>query len=1258
MPLQRPKTSTKSQSSAAAASAKPARRSTASGSAQSAIRDPQSAILPAPRPIRKLMAANRSEIAVRIFRAGTELNLRTVAIFAHEDRLCIHRYKADEAYQVGTGKGPVAAYLDIESIVAVAKEKGVDAIHPGYGFLSENAGFARACQRAGLIFVGPRPELLDMMGDKTAARALAQKIGVPVLPGTENPITDREEALKTAKAIGFPLIIKAAFGGGGRGMRVVHKPGDLAHLLDEAQGEAERAFGNNAVFLEKYIPRAKHIEVQILGDQHGNVIHLHERDCSVQRRHQKVVEVAPSFGLPAEIVHELCEAAARMAREIRYDNAGTVEFLYDLDHHEWFFIEMNPRIQVEHTVTEVITGLDLVRAQILIAQGHALHSAVVGMPPQEEIPRNGYAIQCRITTEDPENKFIPDYGRIVAYRSPGGFGVRLDGGMGYAGAVITPFYDSLLVKSITSGQTYDIAMGRARRTLSEFRIRGVKTNIPFLENLIAHPQFRSGQATTALIDTTPELFSFKPRRDRATKLLNFLGNVIVNGNPHAKGYRPEKPLLPALAPAATGVGVRGLEFGVSGQAPVRTGSAPATPNSKHQTPNPSSAPPPGTRQLLLELGPRKFAEWTLKQKRLLITDTTWRDAHQSLMATRVRSYDMLACADALARRAPNLFSLEMWGGATFDTAMRFLNEDPWERLRQLRARVPNICFQMLFRGANAVGYTNYPDNVVAGFVKHAASSGMDIFRVFDSLNYLPNLRVAMAAVQDTHAICEAAICYTGDITDPAREKYNLTYYVKMARELERMGAHFLAIKDMAGLCRPYAAQKLVKALKDEVGLPIHFHTHDTSGVAAASVLRAADAGVDVVDLALASMSGSTSQPNLNSIVAALQHMPRDTGLDLPALNEFSDYWETVREYYRPFDTAPKSGSAEVYLHEMPGGQYTNLREQAASMGVAQRWPEIARLYAEVNQLFGDIVKVTPSSKVVGDMALFLFSKGIKPGDVVNLEPGALPFPESVIDMMMGGLGWPEGGWPDQVWKVILGQERYQQARARYVGATSQKLGRKLLAQPKTQNSKLKTSAAGALDLEKTRAELSERLKRAASDDDLYSHLMYPTVFADFAKHAQAYSDVSVLPTPAFFYGLKPGEEISVNIEEGKVLIIRLISVGQPDKEGRRTISYELNGIGRESVIVDKTITPKTKARPKADLNDPMQVAAPIPGLIAQLQVSVGGKVSKGDKLLMMEAMKMQNTVYAPSTGVVAELHVALGDTVEAKDLLIKIRAAG
>ena len=1164
---------------------------------------------PALRPVKKLMAANRSEIAVRIFRAGTELDLRTVAVFAQEDRFCIHRYKADEAYQIGAGKGPVAAYLDIESIIGLAKEKGIDAIHPGYGFLSENPNFARACEKAGIIFVGPRSELLEMMGDKTAARAVAQKIGVPVLPGTDEPVSERAEALRVAKEIGFPLIIKAAFGGGGRGMRVVHKAADLASLLDEAQGEAERSFGNAAVFLEKYIPRAKHIEVQILGDKHGNVVHLHERDCSIQRRHQKVVEVAPSFGLPEQVVSDLCEAAAKIARTIRYDNAGTIEFLYDLERHEWFFIEMNPRIQVEHTVTEVITGIDLVRAQILIAQGHALHSPEVGLPQQADIPRNGFAIQCRITTEDPENKFIPDYGRILAYRSPGGLGIRLDGGMGFAGAVITPFYDSLLVKLISSGQSYQLAMQRTHRALSEFRIRGVKTNIPFLDNVIAHPTFRSGQATTTLIDTTPELFAFKTRRDRATKILNFIGNVTINGNPHLKGFRPAKP-LPEVVPPSYDRNV---------------------------------VPPDGTRQLLLKLGARKFAEWTSSQKRLLITDTTFRDAHQSLMATRVRTYDMLACAGHLAHEAPGLYSLELWGGATFDTTMRFLNEDPWERLRQLRARVPNICFQMLFRGANAVGYTNYPPAVVAGFVKHAATSGMDIFRIFDSLNYLPNLRVAMDAVQETHAVCEAALCYTGDILDNSRDKFSLQYYVRLAKELERMGAHVLAIKDMAGLCRPYAAQKLVKALKEEVGLPIHLHTLDTSGIAAASVLRAADAGVDIVDLALASMSGSTSQPNLNSIVAALQHTPRDTKLPLATLNRLSDYWELVREYYKPFDTAPRTGSADVYLHEMPGGQYTNLREQAASMGVSHRWPEIARTYAEVNQLFGDIVKVTPSSKVVGDMALFLFSRGIKPADVVNLEPGSIPFPESVIDMLSGGLGWPEGGWPEAVSRVVLGEKAHAEAKEKYK-ASLKKSSRATLANDDSA-------------LKKARAELATKLHHEPSDDELFSHLMYPQVFAEFAKQQRESGDVSVLPTPAFFYGLKPGEEISVEIEEGKLLIIRLVNVGAPDKDGRCAVSYELNGMARQAFVIDRSIAPKTKARPKADLADPLQVAAPIPGLIALLPVSVGSKVTKGDKLFMMEAMKMQTTVYAPVDGVVTELNVALGDTVESKDLIVRLKAS-
>lgn len=1139
---------------------------------------------------KKLLVANRSEIAIRVFRAATELGMRTVAVYAQEDRLSMHRFKADEAYLVGEGKGPVGAYLDIEGIVGLAKERSVDMIHPGYGFLSENAEFAQACEAAGITFVGPRAELLEKMGDKTAARALAQKLNVPTLPGTEEPVVDRGAALKIAKSIGFPLIIKAAFGGGGRGMRVVMKESELASLLDEAQGEAGRAFGNPAVFLEKYIPRAKHIEVQILGDNHGHVLHLHERDCSVQRRHQKVVEVAPSTGLKDTIRRELCDAAVRIAEGIGYNNAGTIEFLYDLDREEWFFIEMNPRIQVEHTVTEQITGIDLVRSQILVAAGAALHGPELALPAQEAIPRNGFAVQCRVTTEDPANKFTPNYGKLITYRSAAGFGIRLDSGMGTTGSVITPFYDSLLVKITASGQTFPMALQRMQRALREFRIRGVKTNIPFLENVIHHETFSSGRATTTLIDTTPALFDFKPRRDRATKLLAFLADVVVNGNPQAKGHKISAPLAAAPRP---GYDHRKL-------------------------------PPHGTRQLLLKLGAEKFAEWTRSQKRLLFTDTTFRDAHQSLLATRVRTYDMLAVADAVAHRTPELFSLEMWGGATFDSSMRFLREDPWERLRELRKRVPNICFQMLLRGSNAVGYSNYPPNVVKGFVKHSAGAGMDIFRIFDSLNDLPNMRAAMEAVRGTAAVCEGTLCYTGDILDPKRSKYSLKYYIALAKELEKMGAHILAVKDMAGLCRPFAARALIKALRSEVGMPVHFHTHDTSGVNAASLLLAAESGADVVDAAISSMSGSTSQPNLNSLVAALENTPRASGLDLDALNEFADYWEQVRTFYSPFDTAPRTGSAEVYLHEMPGGQFTNLKEQANSMGLSHRWPEIARCYAEVNTLFGDIVKVTPSSKVVGDMALFLFTRGIRPADVVNLEPGT-PFPESVKDMLAGGLGKPMGGWPRKVVEAVLGKAQTKSSRA-----------------PK-------------VDLTAVRAELAAKLKHEPTDDELFSHLMYPEVFAEFSKFVRDYGDVSVLPTPSFFYGLKPGEEITVDIEEGKTLFIKLINIGAADKDGRRIISFELNGMPREATAVDKSVQTHTKARPKASASNPLEVGAPIPGMITSVGPGNGARVAKGDKLLTLEAMKMQTTLYAPANGVIEELLVGVGDAVDGGDLLVRLR---
>ena len=1156
---------------------------------------PKSAI----RPIKKLLVANRSEIAIRVMRAATELGIRTVAIYAHEDRFCPHRFKADEAYQLNKDKGPLGAYLDIDGIVALAVEKGVDAIHPGYGFLSENPDFARACEKNGIIFIGPDAEILDRMGDKTAARNVAEKLQVPTLQGTPEPVEDRKLAMKAAKKIGFPLIIKAAFGGGGRGMRVVREEKDLEALLEEAQTEALRAFGNGAVFLEKFVGRAKHIEVQILADKHGNVLHLHERDCSVQRRHQKVIEMAPSYGIDPKIIEGLCNASLSIAREVNYTHAGTVEFLVDVESGEWYFIEMNPRIQVEHTVTEEITAIDIVQSQIQIAMGHKLHDPVMGLPAQDKIEKSGFAIQCRITTEDPESNFTPDFGKILTYRSAGGFGIRLDGALGTQNAVITPYYDSMLVKVTVFGRTYPIALDRMDRALREFRIRGVKTNIPFLENVIADPIFRAGDATTRFIDTNPQLFTFASKKDRATKLLSYLSDITVNGNANAKGYLPTEVLLPA----------------------------PSVPYD-HLTP-----PADGTKQLLTKLGPEKFAEWVTKQKRLLLTDTTMRDAHQSLLATRVRSFDMLAIADAVAHRAPDLFSMEMWGGATFDTAMRFLKECPWERLRALRERIPNILFQMLFRGSNAVGYTNYPDNVVRGFIKHAATNGMDIFRIFDSLNYLPNLTEAMAAVrEETSSLCEGTICYTGNILDPKRDKYDLKYYVNLAKELEKMGAHMLCIKDMAGLCRPLAAKKLVKALKEETALPIHFHTHDTSGINASSILMAAEAGVDICDSALASMSGCTSQPNLNSVVAALQNSPRDTKLDLDALNEFSDYWAHVRSYYKPFDTAEPHGTAEVYLHEMPGGQYTNLKEQAESMGIGHRWSEIARMYAEVNLLFGDIVKVTPSSKVVGDMCMFLISRGVKAGDAhsyLQSLPSGTNFPESVIDMLQGGLGQPMGGWPKDIQKIILGNKKPFTNRP---GERAEKV-----------------------DLEKTRVEVAKITgHKVASDDELYSYLMYPQVYKDFVKSRKTFSDLSVLPTPAFFYGLKDKEEVTLSLEAGKTLFIRLHNITEVDAAGQRTAIFELNGYPRHVQVDDKSAVKASTSRPKGDPADPCQIAAPMPGMVASIAVSIGHKVKEGDALLTLEAMKMFTTVTAPSNGTVQEILVEVGNTLESKDLMIKL----
>lgn len=1144
--------------------------------------------------MKKLLALNRGEIAVRILRAATECGLRTVAIYSKEDRLALHRFKADEAYLVGEGMGPVQAYLDVPGIVALAREKGVDAIHPGYGFLAENPELPKACREAGITFVGPDARLMELLGDKTAARRMAVEAGLPIIPGTEKAIADLDKAEAFGRKIGLPLIVKAAFGGGGRGMRVVLRKEDLRQSLQEASSEALAAFGNGAVFLERYIRRARHVEVQILGDTHGNIVHLHERDCSVQRRHQKVLEIAPAVTIADDLRGRICDAAVRLARHCGYVNAGTVEFLVDADTGEFYFIEVNPRIQVEHTVTEVVTGVDIVRSQILVAQGLALDSPEIGLRSQEEITVKGVAIQCRITTEDPANNFVPDYGKINTYRSPAGFGIRLDGGTAYSGAVITPFYDSLLVKTTAWGRDFAQSRERMDRALREFRIRGVKTNIPFLENVLHHPVFQAGDTTTRFIEENPELFKFWPRRDRATRLLTYIGEITVNGHPQVAGRTVPKSFARAPIPEH-----------------IR------------------EAPPSGTRQLLLELGPEKFAAWARAEKRLLLTDTTIRDAHQSLLATRVRTHDMLAIANHVAHRMPELFSLEMWGGATFDVCLRFLYESPWMRLARLREAIPNICFQMLLRASNAVGYTAYPDNVVKEFVKESAEHGIDIFRIFDSLNWLPNMKAAMEATRKTNAVCEAAICYTGDILDSRRDKYSLEYYVGLARELEKMGAHILGIKDMAGLCKPYAAKKLVKALRNEVGLPIHFHTHDTSGVNAASVLMAADEGVDIADAAISSMSGTTSQPNLNSIAAALRFTRRDTGLNQEALDSSAYYWEAVREWYSPFDTGLKTGTAEVYLHEMPGGQFTNLKEQAKSMGLGEQWPEIARTYADVNMLFGDIVKVTPSSKVVGDMALFLVGHGMTVREFARLGPDHnLTLPNSVVDMFKGSLGEPQGGWPKRIQKVVLKGEKAMRGRP---GAH-----------------------LPPADFEETRQTLEKKTGQKVPKTDVLSYLLYPDVYLKFIKARQQYSTLEVLPTPQFFYGMQPGEEVAIDLEEGKMLIVKLLTVGEPHPDGLRTIFFELNGLPREVDVRDSKMEVKQETRPKADPNIEGHVGAPIPGMVSAISVELNQVVAKGEKLLVMEAMKMQTTVYAPKAGRVSERYVSNGSQVEAKDLMLVI----
>ncbi len=1144
--------------------------------------------------IKSLLVANRSEIAIRVLRGASELGLRTVAIFSNEDRFALHRFKADESYLVGAGKKPLQAYLDIDDIIRIAVDNHVDAIHPGYGFLSENPDFADACARAGIAFIGPKGDVMRTLGNKVAARQVAIQAGVPVVPATGALPPDIEEVKAMAAEIGYPLMLKASWGGGGRGMRAIESEADLAPMIDVARREAAAAFGNDEVYLEKLIRRARHVEVQVLGDRHGNLVHLFERDCSVQRRNQKVVERAPAPYMDEAKRTELCESALRLAREANYTHAGTVEYLFDADSNQFYFIEVNPRIQVEHTVTEEVTGVDIVKAQIRVTEGKRIGADDL-LPSQDQITLNGHALQCRVTTEDPENNFTPDYGKIAVYRSAAGGGIRLDAGTAYSGAVITPYYDSLLVKVTAWGHTPDEAASRMDRALREFRVRGLSTNLQFLENVIDHPLFRSGECTTRFIDTTPELFNFQKRRDRATRLLRFLGEVAINGNPEMKGrVAPALPLAKPIKP---------------------------TFNLRTQIPR-------GTRDYLKEMGPTRFAQWMRDCKQVLLTDTTMRDAHQSLFATRMRSHDMQAIAPHYARMLPGLFSMECWGGATFDVAMRFLKEDPWDRLARLREAVPNIPFQMLLRASNAVGYTNYPDNVVRYFVQQAAQNGIDIFRVFDSLNWVENMRVAMDAVIESGGLCEAAICYTGDLHDPKRSKYNLTYYVNLAKALEKAGAHVLGIKDMAGVCKPRAAKELVTVLKQEVGLPIHFHTHDTSGISAASVLAAIEAGCDAVDGALDAMSGMTSQPNLGSIAAALAGSERDPGLDLDAMQSLSHYWEGVRRQYSPFEADMRAGTSDVYNHEMPGGQYTNLREQARAIGLEHRWPEVSRAYADVNQLFGDIVKVTPTSKVVGDMALFMVANDLTPADVRN-PAREIDFPESVVQLFRGELGYPADGFPKDLEARILRGAQPVEGR---VGAT-----------------------LADVDLDAARAKAETAIERQVSDTDLASYLMYPKVFTDFAKHRKQFGDVARIPTPAFFYGLSDLDEISVDIDKGKTLVIRQTGRSDTvDEEGKIKVFFELNGQPRAVRVAKAGIQGTGTARPLAKEGDPKQVGAPMPGMIATLSVKPGQRVKKGDPLLSLEAMKMETGLTAPEDGRIAAIHVKPGETVQAKELLVEL----
>ncbi|PJJ59673.1 pyruvate carboxylase [Hymenobacter chitinivorans] len=1146
--------------------------------------------------IRKLLVANRGEIAIRVLRAATELGIPTVAIYTYEDRYSLHRYKADEAYQIGRDDDPLKPYLDIEGILRVAKANGVDAIHPGYGFLSENATLARRCGEEGIIFVGPRPEVMEALGDKVAAKKVAVQCQVPIIESSIEDLNDFETAQREASRIGYPVMLKAASGGGGRGMRVIRDDEQLERGFFEARNEALKAFGDDTVFLEKFVENPKHIEVQLVADTHGNIVHLYERDCSVQRRYQKVVEVAPSLNLPDHMRHLLYEYALRLGRAVNYNNVGTVEFLVNPEMDRIYFIEVNPRIQVEHTVTEMITGIDLIKTQIYIADGARLSDPEIGLEVGGKPMKNGYAIQCRITTEDPENDFKPDYGTIVAYRSAGGFGIRLDQGSVYQGAKISPFFDSLLVKVSAHAPTLEGAASKMARTLDEFRIRGVRTNIQFLQNIIANPTFVSGQANVDFIKDHQELFKFKPRQDRGTKILGFVGDIIVNGNPDVKGLiDPKKELRKPILPRF----------------------------------DQDAAYQPGTKNKLTELGPEGFAQWLRQDPLVHYTDTTFRDAHQSLLATRMRTFDMLKVAERYAKMHPQTFSMEVWGGATFDVALRFLHEDPWERLAKIREAVPNILLQMLIRGANGVGYKAYPDNLTERFVQQAWETGVDVFRIFDSLNWMPGMESCINFVRKkTKGLAEASICYTGDILDPKRnQKYSLDYYLRLAKQIEDAGAHILCIKDMAGLLKPYAATELITALRDTVKIPIHLHTHDTSSLQPATYLKAVEAGVDVIDVAMGSLSGLTSQPNFNSVVEMFRGTPRHREFDQDSLNDFSNYWETVREYYYPFESGLKAGTSEVFQHEIPGGQYSNLRPQAAALGLGDKFEQVKKTFAEVNELFGDIVKVTPSSKVVGDMALFMVSNNLTTTDV--LEKGhSLSFPESVQSLFRGDIGQPEGGWPRELQKLILKDEKPFTDRP---------------------NEHLKP-----IDFKKEWKKFEEKFGEGVKFTDLLSYLLYPKVFEQYWAHFQQYGDVSLVPTRVFFYGLKPGQETIIDIARGKSVIVKLRSIGEVNDDGCRTVFFSFNGQTRNLEVRDKSVEVKTVRNQKIDKANPRQVGAPLQGMLSKVLVESGQQVKRNTPLFIIEAMKMETTITAPDDTTVQGVQLPEGTLVNADDLVLTL----